>query len=202
MKTTILFLLFILLHIVNLQANIIVKQKDSIVMPDLKNDVFVVLTTDSVWRKGFKDSVKSKYPTKGIFRAECAFVDEMDRDFNELWGRIICHYVLLPCSTRAEYRDIKFKFELKLDSLTQKNQITDKWREVTLPRDFLTKVEIIDMDKEISRIKTSREWYEFYMSLEGKIVWVIDRRTMTDSTVTLVETRICGDISLLKLFDK
>jgi|GEM_PF-2710688 hypothetical protein len=61
MKTIILCSLFALLHIVNLQANNLTGQKDSVVMPDLKNDVFVMLTTDTLFRSNFYNSMQGRF---------------------------------------------------------------------------------------------------------------------------------------------
>ena len=181
MRKIILF--FVLLHIMNLQANAVVEQKDSTVMPDLKNDAFVMLTTDSVWRVGFKNLIKSEYPKKGVFRTE-AYYPDIDS------CHILCSYEMIPQADGNKHLNLRFYFKLKIDTLTWKVQNTDEWKEVTLPRDFLKKIEVIDMDKKLPTLKTHVEEFEFYSSLWQKVVWIIDRRTMTDSTITLVKTEI------------
>ena len=60
---------------------------------------------------------------------------------------------------------------------------------ITKPKNFLKEVETVDLDEQLSLLKCGDDDV-FVKSLEGKRIWIIDRNTITDSTITLVETRI------------
>ena len=102
MKTIILFLLFVFLHIVNLQANAVVEQKDSTVMPDLKNDAFVMLTTDSVVRCNFYNSMEGTSVLQGVYREELYISNDVIRGT----------YYLFPQTRKAKYCPLAFSFDL------------------------------------------------------------------------------------------
>lgn len=67
---------------------------------------------------------------------------------------------------------------------------TDTMRVLTLPKEFLKRITPLDMDKEFPKIKNKKKAHEFIRNLERERVWIIDRRYMTDTTVSLVETII------------
>lgn len=65
----------------------------------------------------------------------------------------------------------------------------ERMKIVTMPKDFVEKVKAIDLDEQLFRLKSGDD-EAFVKSMEGKRIWIIDKNTMTDSTITLVETRI------------
>lgn len=62
-------------------------------------------------------------------------------------------------------------------------------RIITHHKSYLDKVETVGFDEEFSRLQYGDD-EAFIKHWEGKRIWIIDRNTMADSTVTLVETRI------------
>jgi hypothetical protein len=114
----------------------------------------------------------------GVFREEFYVSNDTIRGAYYLFSRF----------KEAECRPLAFSFDLKIDSLTREVRMVDERDEITLPRDFLKKIKVMDMDNVLERIKTCEDSEEFYESMKGKVVWGIDRGTMTDSTVTLVKT--------------
>ena len=190
MKTINLLLLLVLAVVAKAQ-NVSVEQ-DSTVMPDLKKDVFVILTTDSVWRDTcvygeglelFKSIRKDAAlpPEEGIYRGESYF---KDTPFPHL---CFCYYAV-KSKARGVY--LGFTFVLEVDSVTHEvRPLLSETRILTLPRDFLKKVTLLDMDKKFPLLQ-KEDSENLNESLKYKTIWVIDRRNMTDTTVTLVETEI------------
>lgn len=191
MKTINLLLLLILAVAAKAQ-NVSVEQ-DSTSMPDLKNDVFVILTTDSIWcdtcvyGEGvvlFKSIRKDAAlpPEEGIYRSESYF---QDTPYPHLR---FCSYAV---KSKSRGVDLGFTFILEVDSVTHEiRPLLSDTRIFTFPRDFLNKVTLLDMDKEFSLLKNKEEAERLKKALKHKTIWVIDRKTMTDSIVTLVETDI------------
>ena len=185
-------MLLLVLAVAAKAQNVSVEQ-DSTGMPDLKNDVFVILTTDSVWRDTciygegvelFKSIRKdaAQAPREGIYRSESYF---QDTSYPHLR---FCSYMV-----KSESRGVNlgFTFILEVDSVTHEvRPLLSDTRILTFPRDFLKKVTLLDMDKEFPLLKNREEAEELEESLKYKTIWIIDRKTMTDSTVTLVKTDI------------
>ena len=192
MIKTINLLLLLVLAVAAKAQNVSVGQ-DSTSMPDLKNDVFVILTTDSVWcdtcvyGEGlvlFKSIRKDAAlpPEEGIYRSESYF---QDTPYPHLR---FCSYEV---KSKSRGVDLGFCFILEVDSVTQEvRPLLSHTRIFTLPRDFLKEISLLDIDKEFPLLKNKEDAEKLEDRLRQKTIWVIDRKAMTDSTVTLVETDI------------
>ena len=63
----------------------------------------------------------------------------------------------------------------------------EKMRILQLPQSFLEGKKTVDLDEEFSCLE-HEDVDAFVKKFERKRIWIIDRNTMTDSTITLVET--------------
>ena len=188
MKRIIFYLLVIFTAVTNaknIKENSIIKdnctrvKKDCVVMPDL-SDTFIILTSDTV----LTFDTDAHFPDEGIYRAE--------KPYNASRPRLKfgATYFL-----ESKTRDVHIRFRHYNFNLDEIRKIrmpvaTDTMKIITLPKDFLKRITPVDMDKKFPRIKNKKEAHDFITNLERKRVWIIDRRYLTDSTVTLIETRI------------
>lgn len=191
MKIINLLLLFVLA--MSAEAQNVSRGKDSVTMPDLQEDVFVILTTDSIWRDTcvygeglelFKSIRKDAAmpPQEGVYRSESYFPETLYPHLR------FCSYTL---KSEARGVDLGFTFILEVDSVTHEvRSLLSDTRILTLPRDFLREVILLDMDKEFPLLRNKEEVERLEETLRNKAIWVIDRKTMTDTTVTLVKTNI------------
>ena len=149
-------------------------QKDSMDVVDIENDVFVILTSDSV----FVVDSTTKIPQKGIFRIELVNpIPSIKRGIS---------YVLIHKSKKI---NIDFDYnDYNVDSLYRNNRLP--MRQLIYPKSFLSRITPIDMDKEFPRMKNQKESHEFIDKYYLKRFWIIDRRYMTDSTIVLLEADI------------
>ena len=194
MNMKIINLLLLLVLAMTANAQNVSSGKDSTSMPDLRNDVFVILTTmDNVWRdtcvygEGLElfKSIRmdaATPPREGFYRAETYFPETPYPHLR------FCSYTL---KSESKGVGLGFTFILEVDSVTREvRPLLSDTRILTLPRDFLEKVTLLDMDKEFPLLRNKEEAERLEETLGNKIIWVIDRKTMTDTTVTLVETGI------------
>ena len=72
----------------------------------------------------------------------------------------------------------------------EKRETTPLLKQVVraLPKAFLSKVKLIDLNKRLMEIKSKEEVRDFLKEFEKKRVWIVDRTFMTEETVILVET--------------
>ena len=157
----------------------VLEGQDSIFMPDL-NDTFITLTSDTV----LIFDTNAHFPDEGIYRAEERY-NPFIRDI-----KFSITYFL-----KSKSKDVRIVFHCYNFDLNEIKKIrmpvaTDTMRVLTLPKEFLERITPLDMNKKFPKIKNKKKAHEFIRNLERKRVWIIDRRYMTDTTVTLVETRI------------
>lgn len=94
--------------------------------------------------------------------------------------------VLQEFQYAAEYWSLRDKRPVDDTLIVFSHQYTI--HELEMSRDSLQKLSpMIDMDKELPLLKGER-FQELRQVLEGKRVWLIDRNTMTEETITLLET--------------
>lgn len=113
-------------------------------------------------------------------------------------GAVIYHYLSASKTISIEFGNYYWKgdtLEKNMPQYVYQSFVDldlkpgERMKIVTVPKDFMEKVEAIDLDEQLSRLKSGDD-EAFVKSMEGKRIWIIDRNTMTDSTITLVETRI------------
>ena len=138
----------------------VVGEEDSLRHPKL-DDSFLILTTIPV-ESG--DETPIDRISKNI-----AFADSS--------GRFYVYYMAM--TPKAGITFLHLADTIKLSK--------NKCQEFVVPRDFLQKIKPIDMDKELP-VMTKAAAVKFVKNLAGKRVWIIDRREMTNSTLTLTET--------------
>lgn len=149
-------------------------QKDSMDVVDIEEDVFVILTSDSV----FVVDSTTEIPRKGIFRIELANPIPSIK-----WG---ISYALIHKSKKI---DIDFDYnDYNVDSLYRNGR--QPMRMLIYPKSFLSRITPIDMDEEFRHMKNREKFQKLITELYRKRVWIIDRHYMTDSTITLLETVI------------
>ena len=147
-----------------------VGQQGSIGIPDIENDVFIILTFDSI------------ATAEGIYRREYTI------DTTDIISSFIIYYV------GSKSREINFCFshyQLKQDysGKSTNRVIRDDRKIVTLCERFLSQIEPINLDEKFPRMRQEDE-KEFLDKYSKKQIWIIDRRYMTDTSITLVATNI------------
>ena len=184
MKIINLLLLFFLAMIAKAQ-NVSVEQ-DSTSIPDLQEDMFVILTVDSVvydtlsyGREKYMIKSSAVYPQEGIFRYEVCFPASPHPNIR------MCGYEVRSTLWNVE---IAFRYYLELDRVSEEIKPHLKTRILTMPREFLERIKPIDLNEEYPRLRNEEDAKKFKNKFRRKWVWVIDRQTMTDSSITLIRT--------------
>ncbi|MEY8590021.1 hypothetical protein AALK14_01045 [Butyricimonas hominis] len=146
------------------------EQQDSVKMPDVENDVFVILTSDSI------------ATSEGIYRYENT-VDTTG---------VISSLILYEVESKSKGISFCFShYQLKQGHADEQMKIIfrDDMKIVTLSRKFLSQIKPIDLDEKFPRMRQEDE-KEFLDKYSKKRIWIIDRRYMTDTLVTLVPMSI------------
>lgn len=142
--------------------------KDNTKEPDL-NDIFMIVTPEE---KG-----------KGVYRI-------MGNDTTQFETPLIGYHL----ETKGYYFVLdhanidKSKVRSSYFGKEKKSSVSPKLSVRTLPKTFLSKVKVVDLNKRFEEIKGSNEkMLKFKDEFVGKRIWMIDRTFMTDESIRLVE---------------
>lgn len=142
--------------------------KNNVKEPDL-NDIFIIVTPvekgKGVYRVMWNDTTQFETPLIRYHLETKGYYFVLDHvNFN--WSKVHSNYF------------VKGK----------KSPVPPKLSVRTLPKTFLSKVKIVDLNKQFEEMKGNKEkMLKFKDEFEKKRIWIVDKTFMTDDLIRLVE---------------